>query len=89
LKPETRILVSSCTRSTCLAVVLRGIDVDGAVAGVDCGEVCRRLEERGYMGEVRYAYGDCMCGLPQAPSTARLEQALEAVRRILGSPGIR
>jgi len=89
LKPEARIVVSSCTRSKCLAIVLRGIDVDGAVAGEDCEDLCRRLEQRGYMGEARYAYGDCTCGLPQPPKTARLERALEAARSILESPGIR
>jgi len=89
LKPEARILVSSCTGRMCLAIVLRGIDVDGAVAGEDCEDLCRRLEQRGYMGEARYSYGDCTCGLPPAPRTRRLEQALEAARRILESPGIR
>lgn len=67
IKREARILVSKCYCSRCIGVVLRGGDVDGAVSGYSCRQLCRRIESRGFLGELRYALGDCKCGLPLPP----------------------
>jgi len=83
LKPEARILASACTTNACLALILRGIDVDGAVAASSCKDLCRRLEAKGFMGELRYAVGDCSCGLPEPPRKEGISRVLEAARRAL------
>ncbi len=88
MKREARILVSACSGDTCLGVVLRSIDIDGAVAGRSCEDLCRRLEESGYSGELRYAYGSCRCGLPSPPRAGgRLEAAYRALLAIASSVG--
>ena len=66
LKPETRILVSSCIGELCCGYVIRGVGVDGAVIGMGCEGLCSRLVELGYMGELRFYYGSCCCGLKKA-----------------------
>ncbi|MEB2836548.1 MAG: hypothetical protein GSR80_001718 [Desulfurococcales archaeon] len=67
MKSETRILVSACTASSCVGIVLRGTGVDGAVSGSSCAELCRDAARRGLLGETRYFLGDCPCGLREAP----------------------
>jgi len=66
VKPQARVLVSHCHSNTCIGVVLRGADVDGAVSGRDCSELCSEAKRRGYLGELRYHAGACACGLPRA-----------------------
>jgi len=66
-KPEARILVSKCYENSCLGIIKRGPDIDGAVSGRGCEALCQDLEERGYAGEVRFACGDCRCGYPLPP----------------------
>ncbi len=63
-KRETRILISKCYDNICLGIIKRDKDIDGAVSGKSCKELCLDAEKRGYMGELRYAIGDCRCGLP-------------------------
>ena len=67
LKPETRILISLCTESLCLGVIVRGPGFDGIVAGRDCSMLCKRLDSRGFTGELRYCLGDCCCRLERPP----------------------
>ncbi len=67
MKPEARVLVSKCYGGLCLGIVVRLDDVDGAAAGCGCEGLCESLEDKGYMGELRYAIGDCRCGLPLPP----------------------
>lgn len=75
-KREARVLVSKCYSGICLGIVLRGSDVDGAVAGPSCSALCRELETKGYTGELRYAVGDCRCGLPTPPSVTGETESL-------------
>ncbi|MCE4619348.1 MAG: hypothetical protein F7C82_01400 [Desulfurococcales archaeon] len=76
IKREARILVSKCYCSKCIGVVLRGGDVDGAVSGHSCDELCSELKSRGFSGELRYAVGDCRCGFPPPPRASLESQSL-------------
>ncbi len=67
MKPEARVLAAKCYRDICLALILRGREVDGAIAGRGCEDLCRAAREKGYMGELRFHAGDCSCGLPRVP----------------------
>ncbi|MCE4625596.1 MAG: hypothetical protein F7C35_07030 [Desulfurococcales archaeon] len=85
MKPEARVLLSSCGQvfgqELCLALILRGSGVDGAVSGRGCRDLCKNAEEKGYSGELRYALGDCSCGLPTPPaSRPEWERALAAIK---------
>ncbi|MEB3816523.1 MAG: hypothetical protein LRS46_01075 [Desulfurococcales archaeon] len=64
MKPEVRILVSACGRSVCAGFIVRGESVDGMVSGSTCSSLCGEVMDKGYWGELRYAVGDCTCGLP-------------------------
>ena len=66
-KREARVLASKCVGPVCCGYVVRGGGVDGFSAGCGCEDLCRRLREKGFMGELRYFMGECGCGLPQAP----------------------
>ena len=63
-KTEARVLASKCFSEVCVGLILRGSDVDGAVSGRDCAELCSDLEKRGFSGELRFSTGDCKCGFP-------------------------
>ena len=76
MKREARVLVSHCYGGVCLGLVLRGGDVDGAVAGRDCEELCRDAARRGFLGEARYHAGACHCGLPRVPARLREAESL-------------
>jgi hypothetical protein len=81
-KPEARILVTKCYNNACLGIIMRGLDVDGAVSGRNCGELCEDLEKRGYMGELRFAAGDCRCGLPLPPQCDCANELLVLASRL-------
>ncbi len=76
MKREARVLVSHCYSGVCLGLVLRGGDVDGAVAGRGCEELCGDAARRGYLGETRYYAGDCHCGLSSVPERLREAESL-------------
>lgn len=67
MKEEARILVSACRGTWCFSYIVRGRGVDGAAAGTGCKPLCERISYLGFMGELRYHYGACSCGLPEAP----------------------
>jgi hypothetical protein len=73
LKSEARILITTCSPKACIGLIIRGAGVDGAVGGKNCEDMCKDFSRRGYQGETRFAFGDCICGLrtpPSLPSTA-------------------
>ncbi|MEB3773643.1 MAG: hypothetical protein GSR86_01790 [Desulfurococcales archaeon] len=67
MKEETRILLSRCSRDFCIALILRGHGIDGAIAGKDCNEICMKARDKGYLGELRLSEGPCTCGLQEYP----------------------
>ena len=72
MKSEARILSSSCNSEICVGFIIRGKGIDGVVIGRGCEGLCKRLEKRGFLGELRYSFGDCSCGLPEPPRTTRI-----------------
>ena len=85
MKREARGLASSCTRRVCVGIVVRGPGLDGLAVAPSCAALCLRLEERGYLYELRYAVGECTCGLPRPPRiTAEVEAFLSFARRAAG-----
>ncbi len=92
-KHESRIVITKCYDEVCLGIIIRGEDVDGAVSGRNCQELCAELVNRGFMGELRFSAGDCRCNLPLPPDkrgatilqvlSARLPLWVERVKRIL------
>ena len=72
MKPEVRILVSSCKGDVCFSFIVRAPGIDGAVATRGgCSRLCSALREKGYLGELRFHLGDCSCGLPIASGLPR------------------
>lgn len=70
MKREARVLASMCRGRVCVAIVVRGPGVDGALAScTGCDGLCREAARRGYMGELRYHLGLCSCGLPVYPGS--------------------
>lgn len=67
MKNEVRILSSHCYSKICTGFIIRGKGIDGVVMGIGCRGLCKRLEERGFLGELRYSFGACSCGLPNPP----------------------
>ena len=85
MKREARVLASSCTGRVCIGIVVRGPGLDGLAVAPTCTALCLRLEEKGYLYELRYAMGDCTCGLPGPPRiTPGLEAFLRFARRAAG-----
>ncbi len=65
MKREARVLVTACVNRLCAGVVIRQLSVDGVVVSLEmCPGLCKRLEQTGYLYELRYAIGVCGCGLP-------------------------
>ncbi len=63
MKKEARVSASACLGDLCAAVVVRLGSVDGiAISLCGCENLCRRLKDTGYLGEVRYYLGPCGCG---------------------------
>ncbi|MEB3787128.1 MAG: hypothetical protein GSR78_00060 [Desulfurococcales archaeon] len=85
MKPETRILVSHCTSNICAGLVTRGPGFDGVAIARDCQGLCRRLEEQGFTGELRYYYGSCSCGLEEYTGDYRMLELVLFLRRLLSS----
>ena len=79
-KREARVLASKCFDTVCCGYVVRGSGVDGFSIGCRCEGLCRRLGEKGFMGELRYYVGECNCNLPEAPS--HLAKTAEAYSRL-------
>ena len=71
MKSEVRILSSSCSSEICVGFIIRGKGIDGIIIGRGCEGLCERLEKRGFLGELRYSFGDCSCGFPEPPRISR------------------
>ncbi|MEM0340353.1 MAG: hypothetical protein QXN05_02730 [Acidilobaceae archaeon] len=71
MKPEVRILLSRCSEDICASIVLRGVSFDALVLAFSCAELCERLRKEGYVGELRYALGDCTCGVLPPPALVK------------------
>ena len=97
MKPEARILVSSCKGDVCFTFIVRAPGIDAAVAARGgCSGLCSALREEGYLGELRFHLGDCSCGLPPAPGLPRasraaaqayLRLAVMVAEKLAGLPG--
>ncbi|MGC9071609.1 MAG: hypothetical protein ACP5HK_02795 [Acidilobus sp.] len=71
MKKEARVVATFCEGELCAGVVVRLDSVDGiALSTCGCGDLCERLSETGYLGEVRYELGLCRCGLEVVPPEA-------------------
>ena len=71
MKHESRILVSLCRKGVCASFIVRGSSIDGFVAGRSCEDLVRRLEDLGYIHEIRYSIGECTAGFPEPPGRLR------------------
>ena len=65
MKAEARILVSTCSsiKSICVGAVVRGLGVDVIEVSKNCSSLCAALDKKGYLGELRYYWGECSCEL--------------------------
>jgi len=89
IKREARILLASCNKGFCIAVVLRGMGVDGVIVSENgCRDICLKARMKGYMGELRFFEGECDCGLMEYPGIHEgyllfLERLLNRIKEFL------